>query len=238
MPATIFDWTLDAIAKLREMHADGYSSREIAEALGAGATRNAVIGKISRLGLGGQTQSSITRKARLEAQEAEAAAPPPTASGGQPLGARDAAAALLRAPPTQGRRARPEHDAGRVEGATGRAPGEEESGVSFNPCPNCGGDQSDVKDSRAVSADLKAELGVLHATRRRRVCRECGGRWSTVEIDVRDALQVSSTAPLVQLLRGLSPADRTMVEQVARRLAGLKPAADLRDQPHANGAHH
>lgn len=77
------EWTDAAIAKLRELHAAGYSAAEIALQLGAGATRNAVIGKVNRLGLAGETKSSITRKARqAEAEAAEAAEPPVPARSG------------------------------------------------------------------------------------------------------------------------------------------------------------
>lgn len=47
--STSFDWNASALATLKTMLAAGHSSREIAERLGP--TRNAVIGKIHRLGL-------------------------------------------------------------------------------------------------------------------------------------------------------------------------------------------
>ena len=46
-----FDWSEANIERLRGMVADGCTGQEIAEALGGGLTRNAVIGKASRLGL-------------------------------------------------------------------------------------------------------------------------------------------------------------------------------------------
>lgn len=44
-------WTPDAVATLTRLHSEGNSASLIAKALGNGITRNAVIGKIHRLGL-------------------------------------------------------------------------------------------------------------------------------------------------------------------------------------------
>ena len=110
--------------------------------------------------------------------------------------------------------------------------------MSFSPCPNCGGDQSDVKDSRAVGDELKAELGVLHATRRRRVCRSCGGRWSTVEIDARDALEIAGTSSIMRLFRQLSPEDRAALERLAESILGRSERPKPAQQPAVNGARH
>jgi hypothetical protein len=44
-------WSEDAVAKLRELAAQGLTAREIADALGEGFTRNAVIGKTQRMGI-------------------------------------------------------------------------------------------------------------------------------------------------------------------------------------------
>lgn len=46
------DWTIERISKIREMHAEGHPASYIAAAIGGGATRCAVIGKLHRLGLG------------------------------------------------------------------------------------------------------------------------------------------------------------------------------------------
>ncbi|MFN3615775.1 MAG: GcrA family cell cycle regulator, partial [Rubrimonas sp.] len=43
-------WTDDRVEKLQQMWAEGQSAAQIAKALG-GVTRNAVIGKVHRLGL-------------------------------------------------------------------------------------------------------------------------------------------------------------------------------------------
>lgn len=46
-----FDWTPQAIQRLREMIAEGCTGQQVADDLGGGLSRNAVIGKASRLGL-------------------------------------------------------------------------------------------------------------------------------------------------------------------------------------------
>jgi GcrA cell cycle regulator len=53
-------WTDDRIATLKRMWEDGASCSIIAKALGKGATRNAVIGKVHRMGLCGR--GTIIRK--------------------------------------------------------------------------------------------------------------------------------------------------------------------------------
>lgn len=52
-------WTEAVVAELRRLHAARMSASQIADALGGGITRNAVIGKLTRLGLtgGGQLTS-------------------------------------------------------------------------------------------------------------------------------------------------------------------------------------
>ena len=49
-------WTEDRVEKLKTMWTDGNSSSQIAKALG-GVTRNAVIGKVHRLGLSNRAGS-------------------------------------------------------------------------------------------------------------------------------------------------------------------------------------
>ena len=51
--ASQFDWNDDALAKLRDLHKAGLSCSQIGSVLGT--TRNAVIGKIHRMGLNGKT---------------------------------------------------------------------------------------------------------------------------------------------------------------------------------------
>lgn|SRR6185312_429846 len=47
-------WTAEAVAKLTSLWAEGKSTSQIAARLGNGITRNAVIGKLHRIGLKGQ----------------------------------------------------------------------------------------------------------------------------------------------------------------------------------------
>ena len=65
------DWTDASIEQLRELWVAGFSAREIADRLGEGATRNAVIGKANRMGLSKPTKSSITRREKREAHQQE-----------------------------------------------------------------------------------------------------------------------------------------------------------------------
>lgn len=62
-------WTDDRVALLRRLWEDGQSASKIAAQLG-GVTRNAVIGKVHRLGLGGRARG---------AEEAPASTPTPKA---------------------------------------------------------------------------------------------------------------------------------------------------------------
>ncbi len=78
-------WTDERVEKLKQLWGDGMSASQIAKALG-GVTRNAVIGKVHRLGLsnrgtasGGQTASDDAKKAAKPARPsrpAKAAAEP------------------------------------------------------------------------------------------------------------------------------------------------------------------
>ncbi len=61
-------WTDDRVATLSKLWADGLSASQIAAELG-GVTRNAVIGKVHRLGLSGRAKpASSNRKARTPAR--------------------------------------------------------------------------------------------------------------------------------------------------------------------------
>jgi GcrA cell cycle regulator len=91
-------WDDDRVAKLVKLHAEGLSCSQIATALGHGITRNAVIGKVSRLNLpkrDGERAKLINRRtrksqgsvwgmsmkqaAKLKERAAKAPAPPPEA---------------------------------------------------------------------------------------------------------------------------------------------------------------
>lgn len=72
-------WTEDRIATLKQLWGAGKTAAEIAEQLGGGVTRNAVIGKAHRLGLSGRA-SPIHSKTVSQAKAADsgkAAAPMP-----------------------------------------------------------------------------------------------------------------------------------------------------------------
>jgi len=66
-------WTEDRVATLTKLWADGLSASQIAKQLG-GVTRNAVIGKVHRLGLSGRAKpSSPARKAAARKTAASSA---------------------------------------------------------------------------------------------------------------------------------------------------------------------
>lgn len=69
---TRFSWTPERLATLRRMNADGRSMREIAEALGGGLSRSAVIDKLHRLGLARGRRVSPPRRIAPEAGKATA----------------------------------------------------------------------------------------------------------------------------------------------------------------------
>ena len=66
-------WTDDRVEKLKSMWTEGMSASQIAKALG-GVTRNAVIGKVHRLGLSNRT--AAPKAATPDAPAAEVAAKP------------------------------------------------------------------------------------------------------------------------------------------------------------------
>lgn len=78
------DWNDETIAELRRMWSEGMSASQVARQLGGGLTRNAVIGKVHRLGLSGREAPSRPRslggrppgsKTQNRAATATAAAP-------------------------------------------------------------------------------------------------------------------------------------------------------------------
>ena len=62
-------WTDERVELLRKLWQEGYSASQVAGELGGGVTRNAVIGKVHRLGLATRekTQSPIQKKSRQKA---------------------------------------------------------------------------------------------------------------------------------------------------------------------------
>ncbi|GLK68494.1 GcrA family cell cycle regulator [Hansschlegelia plantiphila] len=65
-------WTDERVELLKKRWADGLSASQIAAELG-GVTRNAVIGKVHRLGLSGRAKAAPTGVARLRAKPAASA---------------------------------------------------------------------------------------------------------------------------------------------------------------------
>lgn len=70
------NWNTDRIAQLKELKARGLSAACIAAEMGGGITRNAVIGKLTRLGLGGGPR--IARAPRRCAPKPAAPRPRPS----------------------------------------------------------------------------------------------------------------------------------------------------------------
>ena len=63
-------WTDDRVEKLKQLWGDGMSASQIAKALG-GVTRNAVIGKVHRLGLSNRGTASGAQTAADDAKKAD-----------------------------------------------------------------------------------------------------------------------------------------------------------------------
>lgn len=69
-------WTDDRVELLTKLWGEGLSASQIASALGGGVTRNAVIGKVHRLGLSGRAKPGAAAASRpAKARPAAAAAP-------------------------------------------------------------------------------------------------------------------------------------------------------------------
>jgi GcrA cell cycle regulator len=71
-------WTDERVELLKQLWLDGKSASQISSALGAGLTRNAVIGKIHRLGLAGRPKSASS--------PAQPRPPRPRVVGHRPVG--------------------------------------------------------------------------------------------------------------------------------------------------------
>lgn len=65
-------WTEERVDVLRKLWLGGHSASQIAAELGDGVTRNAVIGKVHRLGLSGRGQPTSTIKRQRRARRASA----------------------------------------------------------------------------------------------------------------------------------------------------------------------
>lgn len=67
-------WTEDRTDQLKRLWPEGLSAETIARELGGGLTRNAVLGKVARLGL---SQARSSGRSRREAADRNAPEPPP-----------------------------------------------------------------------------------------------------------------------------------------------------------------
>jgi GcrA cell cycle regulator len=69
MSATVGGWTDDRVASLKKLWLEGLSASQIAKQLG-GVTRNAVIGKVHRLGLSGRATPAAPARTVFKAPRA------------------------------------------------------------------------------------------------------------------------------------------------------------------------
>lgn len=58
-------WTDERVELLRKLWSEGFSASQVAAELGAGITRNAVIGKIHRLGLAERAKTAVSSRPRI-----------------------------------------------------------------------------------------------------------------------------------------------------------------------------
>ncbi|MBB4197152.1 GcrA cell cycle regulator [Rhodoblastus sphagnicola] len=93
-------WTDERVETLKKMWLDGLSASQIANELGHGVSRNAVIGKVHRLGLSGRAKSPAATPARPRKEEPvrPQAAPAPLTHGAMTHGALALAMDALPAP--------------------------------------------------------------------------------------------------------------------------------------------
>lgn len=77
-------WTDERVDLLRQLWMDGRSASQISAQLGHGVTRNAVIGKVHRLGLSGRVKASAPSAPRVRHRPASASPRPsiPRSGGG------------------------------------------------------------------------------------------------------------------------------------------------------------
>jgi GcrA cell cycle regulator len=78
-------WTDERVELLRQLWLDGKSASQISATLGLGVTRNAVIGKVHRLGLSGRAKSTSPATPRV--RQRPAAAPRATIASRSSAGA-------------------------------------------------------------------------------------------------------------------------------------------------------
>ena len=71
MPTLTSTWTDERVQTLKRLWRDGLSASQIARTLGGGVTRNAVIGKVHRLGLSGRAPPAQPGARRVRAPKPE-----------------------------------------------------------------------------------------------------------------------------------------------------------------------
>jgi len=93
-------WTDDRVEKLKQLWGDGLSASQIAKALG-GVTRNAVIGKVHRLGLSNRGTTSGGQAATGDAKKADKPSRPsrPVKAAAEPKQAAATAVAVAKPAP-------------------------------------------------------------------------------------------------------------------------------------------
>jgi GcrA cell cycle regulator len=97
-------WTSERVELLTRLWSEGLSASQIAGMLGGGVTRNAVIGKVHRLGLSGRGKTAAAPAARAgrTARSAQIVAPPPDDLRSPEPRAGDPVAVAVSAPPANG----------------------------------------------------------------------------------------------------------------------------------------
>ncbi len=78
-------WTDERVEQLKTMWIDGKSASQIANELANGVTRNAVIGKVHRLGLSGRAKTPAMSAPRPRAQKPRQMTPIARPTGGAPM---------------------------------------------------------------------------------------------------------------------------------------------------------
>jgi GcrA cell cycle regulator len=84
MSDAVTGWTDDRVELLTKLWGEGLSASQIATALGGGVTRNAVIGKVHRLGLSGRAKPGAAGAVRAAKPRAVAPTPPQLEGGRTP----------------------------------------------------------------------------------------------------------------------------------------------------------
>ncbi|MGD0187692.1 MAG: GcrA family cell cycle regulator [Roseiarcus sp.] len=92
-------WTDERVELLRQLWLDGRSASQISAQLGHGLTRNAVIGKVHRLGLAGRAKSPSSAASPPRPAPAQRVAPRSGSGGGARAAVRGATALALNAEP-------------------------------------------------------------------------------------------------------------------------------------------